>query len=109
MNRKLIVIDLGENRIEMHERPAFRYIESEHRGKRSIVMVEEVFGKFLDTCRMRAFADPYSQQMLIQNQNISAFDGGRKGAFVIERKVLLTVVRVVFENIIAVNRFAASG
>ncbi len=70
---------------------------------------EEVFGQFFDSCRMCPFADSDGKQMLVQNQDVSAFNSGREGAFIVKRNILLSVKGVKFKNIVAINGFAASG
>ena len=108
MDRVLVVVDLGEHGVEMHERAAARDVEREHGADLRFGIGEEIAGRFLDGVRGGTLGDADRERVLGEVEHVAALDVGVAVAVVVALDQTFKI-GVEAENVVGVNGLAAAG
>ena len=108
VNGKRIGVNLREHGIQVHERTAYRDIESQNGFDLvSFVLIEHLHCQILDGFRLCSLRHSNEQKLLIYVEHISTFDV-EVVVTSIQIRYVSGIIRMIFEDIICVNGLTIS-
>ncbi len=107
VDRELIDVDLGEDRVEVHEGARDRDIEGQDALDLGVGVPEDVLGHDVDRGGLGALGDADGEGLLVDVQHVAALGVELAVAAEVQRDVL--VVGVVLEDVLAVQGLAVAG
>ena len=107
VDRELIDVDLGEDRVEVHEGARDRDVEGKDALDLGVGVPEDVLGHDVDSGGLGALGDADGEGLLVDVQHVAALGVELAVAAEVQGDVL--VVGVVLEDVLAVQGLAVAG
>ena len=106
VDRELVDVDLGEDRVEVHEGARVGDLERQDAVDLGVGVPEHVLRHDVDRGRLRALRDAHGDGVLVDVQHVAALGMERGVAAEVQRRVL--VVGMVLEKVLAVDGLAVA-